>query len=328
MTEKYQVESIKEVPEVTTTPAPDKEQIRKLDQLEPQDLVPAEFANIRKVIGQIKVVARKSDGHIDYIITDGGHMTLQQIENRFTYFDKETLAKYPELKAGKNQYARPLVHGSLSEISPDIIFGGMFETNPALRGKGTGVAFQEHLASLAKKLGYKFLAGYQNDAEIARFFLKRGRYLLEELKDEFQGEFQSLKKQESDETVFCTVKFLNPEDVKKYVKPERVNTNVEDKIEFKEKVITLDNVIHKLTEALRRVEDGKEEKGDRATLIEIMEDLNQILPQKERYNLPELSEDDDNLVLNLKALLEYLKTKFGIIIREATPEQLEENNVL
>jgi len=99
-----------------------------------------------------------------------------------------------------------------------------------------GVAFQEHLVNLAKKLGYKFLAGYQNNAEIARFFIKRGRYLLEEIKDELQGEFESIRDQENDETLFYTVKFLNPEDVTRYIKPERIDTSVEDKIRFKEEI--------------------------------------------------------------------------------------------
>ena len=144
------------------TPAPETEKAAsKLDQLNPQELIPAEFTNIPEVDGSIKVVTHKSDGHIDFVITDDKQMTVRQIENGFEYFDKDTLKEYPELTRDENQYARPLAHGSVSEISPDILFGGMFETNPALRGKGAGVAFQEHIAKLAKKLGYKFLAGYQ-----------------------------------------------------------------------------------------------------------------------------------------------------------------------
>ena len=49
-----------------------KEKISKLDQLDPQKLIPPMFANIPEIAGQVKVVARKSDGNIDYIITDAG----------------------------------------------------------------------------------------------------------------------------------------------------------------------------------------------------------------------------------------------------------------
>src|SRR3989338_8999666 len=142
-----------------TTPAPETEKAAsRLEQLNPQELIPSEFSNIPEIVGSIKIVAHKSDGHIDFVITDDEQMTLRQIENSFTYFEEETLGEYPELTRAEDQYARPLAHGSISEISPEILFGGMFETNPALRGKGAGVAFQEHIANLAAKLGYKFLA--------------------------------------------------------------------------------------------------------------------------------------------------------------------------
>jgi len=308
------------------TPAPETENTTsKLDQLNPQELIPAKLANIPQVIGSTKVVTHKSKEGIDYIITDDGQITSNQIKNGFEYFDEESLEKYPELRIGKNEYVRPLAHGNIKEISPDILFNGIFETNPALRGKGLGLSFQEHIAELAKKLGYKFLAGYQVNAETARFFLKRGRYLLEEIKDELQPEFQNIMNQGMDETAFHTVKFLTPEDIARYIKPERIGTAVEDKIEFKQKILTLDDVFYKLAETLKKVEEEKEEAGDRATLIEIMEDLNQILPADEQYDLPEISEDDNNLVLDLKALLEHLKSKSDTLIQEATLEQLEEN---
>lgn len=310
------------------TPAPEQEKkSTKLSRLDPQELIPAKLSNIPEIIGSMKIAAHKSDGSIDYVITDNGRMTLRQIEKGFKYLYYKQLEEYPEIKIGKNLYARPLVHGSISEISPDMLFGGMFETNPVLRGKGAGVAFQEHMADLAKELGYRFLAGYQNDAEIARFFLKRDRYILEEIKDERQAEFQSLRDQENDDTVFYTVKFLRAEDIAQYVRPERIGTDVEDKIEFKQKIQTLGDVFSRLAKALEKVEEGKEAAGDRATLIEIMEDLNQMLSAKDRYDLPELAEDDDNLVIKLKVLLEHLKSKSSKLIREATLEQLEENIV-
>jgi len=299
----------------------------KLNELNPVDLIPPEFANIPTVAGQISIVTRQLAGHIDYIVVDEATMSLNEIEDRFTYLDDGKLGEYPELERGNNRYARPLVHGSMTEISTDILFNDMLETNPALRGKGAGVAFLKHLEDLARNLGYKFLAGYQNDAKTARFFLKRGRYLLEEIKDELQAEFQALREQEDDGSVFHTISFLNPEDVAKYIKPERIDTDVEDKIEFKEKILTLSNIFYQLSAILKRVEENEDGLGDRATLIEIMEDLNLMLPEEDQYDLPELSEDDDNLIFSLKILLAHLKNKFSTLIRVTTLNKLRENIV-
>lgn len=296
----------------------------KLDGFCSQDLIPPGLEKTLRVVGELQGVVHRQHGHVDFVIKDAAKMTSRQIENGFTYFCN-AIEDFPELKLGKDQYSRTLVYGSVREISPDMLYEGLFETNPATSGKGVGVAFQEHLATLAKKLGYKFLASYQNNAEIARFFLNRGRYLLEEIRDELRNEFKTLQDQEDDPEVFFTIKFLNPEDVVKYVRPERLDTDVEDKIEFREKITTLKDIFNRLAKTFKKVDEGKDDAGDRTTLIEILEDLNQILPEEDRHNMPGLSEDDENLVLKLKVLFEHLKSKSSVLIREATLEELEEN---
>lgn len=299
----------------------------KLDKLNPQELIPAEFANIEEITGSVKVLLNKTHGHIDYAIADDGKTSLHKMENDFEFHIETALKESLKSKQNKNQYARPLVHGSLIELSPAILYAGIVETNPVLRGKGAGVAFQEQLANVAKNLGFKFLAGYQNDAKTARFFLKRGRYLLEEVKDEKQSEFQPVRDLEGDETVFYTVKFLNPEDITEYIMPERIDTTIEDKLEFKEKILTLHDIFYNVTEILKKVQAGKEKDGDRATIIEILEDLNQILPQNDRYPLPELHEDNENIAPILREAFEHLKKKLDVLAREATMEQLTSNIV-
>ncbi|MBU1934530.1 hypothetical protein KKF04_00580, partial [Patescibacteria group bacterium] len=133
-----------------------------------------------------------------------------------------------------------LMNCCLAEISSDILFVANIEISPHIRGgKGVGVDFYANLSKEAKKLGYRFLTGYHNDPETARFFINRGRYLVEEVKDELRSHFQVLEDQEDDESVLHTIQFLNPEDVDSFIKPERVGTNADSKIEFRGRLNSL-----------------------------------------------------------------------------------------
>jgi len=304
--------------------AASKEQRRsKLNELNPTDLIPSELASIPGIKGQINILSQKTDRSISYVITDAAKMRLDQIEDAFQYFEENELETHPGLKMKGNQYARPLVHGSIREISPDMLFCGIVETHPALRGKGAGVAFQENLAEIAKKLGYKFLTGYQNDPETARFFLNRGRYLVEEVREEFQEEFKALKAQENDESVFYTVKFTNPEDIIKYIKPERIDTDAENKIEFKEKRLALISIFYELSSSFEEMKEKEKDESGLDRLITVMTDLNNQLPTKDQHTAPKLSTDDANLILKLKVLFQHLKNNSSTIIRELTLTQLE-----
>ena len=124
----------------------------------------------------------------------------------------------------------------IGEKSPDIFFVYTLEVRSDLRGKGVGAAFEEHFDQLAKQLGFKFHASHQNDAETARYFLQHGRYLLAEIRDDKKEEFRPMRDPD-DEEVYQTIKFLNPEDVNEYVRPERIGTDVEDKIRYMESQI-------------------------------------------------------------------------------------------
>lgn len=307
--------------------ASEEEKSIKLDTLDSRELIPSELANIPGIVGQVRAVVHRPEKEIDYVVADEQQTTLQHIESGFTYFDREKLEEYPELALPKKKYSRPLAIGTLREISPDILFGSIFETNPEFRGKGAGVVFQEHIAHLAKKLGFKFYAGYQNDADTARFFLKRGRYLLEEIKDELQKEFEIIRDEGGNDRVFYTIQFLDSDDIAKYVKPERIDTDIEDKIDYKEKKLTLDQIFTRLAKGLNRIQNNEDELSDRATLIEVLEDINQLLPEKDRLNVQPLSEDDDNLHASLKTLFEHLKNKSDRVILNATLEQLKVNFV-
>jgi hypothetical protein len=209
----------------------------KLDKLAPADLIPANLKDIPGVTGNISAFIRRFPTENSFVITDEVIAeNMDALLSGFTHFEGPDLEDFPELELPNGEYRRLLMHGSLRELTPDILFGVMLEINPTLRGKGIGVAFQEHLANLAKNLDFKFLAGCQHTEDLALFFLKRGRYLIEEIKEELQIEFQSIRSQESGEDIeelFFTIKFLNPEDITRYIKPERTDTSAENKIEYK-----------------------------------------------------------------------------------------------
>lgn len=303
----------------TNTPHTEKANSIKLDNLNPEDLVPPALAKISSITGPIKINIKREGNRIEYIITDAEVITPEYKD--FVYLD-DRLDTHEGLKIGENRYARPIAFGTISEISPYILYCEMFETSPFLQGQGIGTTFQKHLAELAKTLGYKFMAGHQNEGKTARFFLNRGRYLLEEIKDEFQGEFNPLSDQEDDETVWCTVELLNPEDITKYIKPERVNTSTEDKINLKNRIEQLGDTLYYLSNILERIEKNSTERGDHANIIRIMRKLNQILPEKDQYDVSKLSQDDPNYILNLKVVLAHLKSKSTTLISKARLEEL------
>ncbi|MFA5871661.1 MAG: hypothetical protein WC858_02960 [Parcubacteria group bacterium] len=224
-------------PEVVSTP--DNTNLGKLTKLAPVDLIPADLKNIPGIAGNISAFIKRFPTETSFVITDETIAeNMNALLNGFTHFEDFDLEDFPELALPNGDYRRLIIYGSLRELTPDILFGVILETNPALRGKGAGVAFQEHLANLARNLGYKFLSGCQHTEDLALFFLKRGRYLMEEVKDELRTEFRIIGRQEEEadwEELFFTIKFLNPEDITRYIKPERIDTSVEDKIEFKKK---------------------------------------------------------------------------------------------
>lgn len=221
--------------EIVSTP--DNSSLGKLAKLAPIDLIPSALKNIPCINGNLNALVRNYSTDIRFVITDEDVAeSMDELLNGFTHFEEPDLEDFPELGLPDGDYRRLIMHGSLRELTPDILFSVILETNPALRGKGVGVAFQEHLANLAKNIDFKFLAGCQHTEELALFFLKRGRYLIEEIKEELQTEFFSIRNQEAGEDIkelFFTIKFLNPEDIVKYIKPERIDASAEDKVEYK-----------------------------------------------------------------------------------------------
>ncbi len=299
--------------------------IKRLDGLDASRLIPANL-QIDEIEGEPKILVKKEPGQIDFVIIDENKVPFRHAQD-FKYVEivEDKINAYPELKAGKDLYYRPLILGHISEVSPTILYGDMAETNPALRGKGFGLAFFENLYMVAEQLGYKFFAGHHNDAETAQFFLNRGHFLIEEISNEFRAEIDVLREQASDSLVYSTVKILKPEDIELYIRPERIGASVEDRIEYKEKFIALYEIFERLINTIQKIKTKTEGDGDRATIIEVLEDLNNLLPEQDRYSLGLPSEDDDNFVELAESFLDHLKDKSPSLAQNATLEDIEEN---
>jgi hypothetical protein len=297
-------------PEIQTT-------YRGLDSLNPEDLIPPELeeTDVITIKGDVKIFThRRNASEIKFVITDEEPVSTQSIERNFTYFDEPNdLSYFPETKIDENTYQRPLVHGELYHKTDDLLFWGMLETNPALRNKaGIGVAFQKRLFETAKNLGYRFVGGNQNNSTLASFQLNRGAYLIEEIKDEYQHLFESIE--ENDGLAFTSVQFLNTEEIPKYVKPTRIGTTTKDKLEYKEKPQVLFKIFRIIAQSI--------DEEDFETAIEIMEDLNALLPEADQYKNPPTKEPEE-----LTNFLEHLKAKENALIENASLEEIKENEV-
>lgn len=208
----------------------------RLQGFDPNRLIPSILFEHTFVEGTPKILARVSDKYISFIIRDDAFVGPYDLDE-FVYFREDHLANFPDMVVDEEMYYRPLVHGSLHELSSKVLFEAMLETNPELHGTGVGVALLEQIAKEAELLGYTYLCGYQNDAETASFFLKRGYVLLEELTEEARGELQVLRDFEDDPEVFYTVFILSPEDRVRMIRPERLHCTSEERIAYKEALL-------------------------------------------------------------------------------------------
>lgn len=94
------------------------------------------------------------------------------------------------------------------------IFVHSFILSEELRGRGIGEDFYRNFEELAQVLGFKYLYGV-NDHDNIGFFLKSGRYLLDQVRTERKNLFHP-----SVVDSITTVKFLDQEFEGECVKPE------------------------------------------------------------------------------------------------------------
>ncbi|HTE57697.1 MAG TPA: hypothetical protein VK694_03050 [Verrucomicrobiae bacterium] len=200
----------------------------KLGRLVAADLVPPTFVDLPGVVAPVSIVAAASDRSVSYIISDAMSMNLTEMAHTFEILTEEDLEDFPRLRRGSERFARPLAYGDMSEIGSDLLLNEAFEINPFLRGRGAGVALHESLVRVAGNLGFKFLTGHQDNAGSLRFFLNRGRYSLTDIRDDRLHEFDCVKAPlfRAPDLDFFTIKFLQPDDIAQYVKPDKIREPV------------------------------------------------------------------------------------------------------
>lgn len=291
----------------------------RLANLDPNQLIPENLAKMEKVVGQLKITFIKSDGKLEFIIYDESQVPINDFNVGFEHLYSGDINRFKKLKnVNEETCQRPLIFGSIEHLTSDLLHIIMVETHPDLRGFGAGVAFQNNLPQVARKLGYRFLGGYQNDTDLARFFIKRGFYSLEEIKDVHQMEFDLLRAEETEDSVWFTVQFLVPSDEEDYILEGRGKTDSDNKFKFVGKFETLGEIFGKMEEAL---ENGTPKKD----LFPEMIQLYDLLPEDPDYERPELSHDDEGVTLLLRTLLAYLKQKTRTLAHLVDSDTLEKS---
>lgn len=211
------------------------------------DLMPPELKGKQGIIGQVNWFQEVKPGSINFVGFDHDLVKEGDIADDFEYLDHPIQYDlYPEMVIGNEQNRRIVMYGTTKQLSPELLYVSMFEVNKKLQGKALGSEFYKNLNQVAKNAGYKFIAGQHNYPKKAEFFLKSGRYLLCELKTEYLTHFLNLAKEELSSAGICTVQFLQETDIHKMVRPERLNSSVQDKVDLAEKNMQLSHLVDRL----------------------------------------------------------------------------------
>lgn len=114
---------------------------------------------------------------------------------------------------GLNDYVINYI--SLSNITlPENLFVSNYSDREELRGKGVATSFYDRLRETAKSLGFRFITGMNLEEKARNFFIKRGRFFLEQIKERHRGKFA-----QRPDMKYITVDFLNDMDKGKYLMP-------------------------------------------------------------------------------------------------------------
>ena len=76
------------------------------------------------IVGKLRIISKTTDDSIDFLIRDEKKESLRVLPH-FTYFSEERIEEHPDLAAGRNRYYRLLVHGVISELSPNFSYNNL-----------------------------------------------------------------------------------------------------------------------------------------------------------------------------------------------------------
>lgn len=250
---------------------------------------------------------------------------IERIDGVYQFLDEAKLNKFSDAKQG-NAYMRPVFYISLQRERNCHICVGLIETDPNLQRKGVASAFYDCLIQSAKKHGYKIVTGVQMTDSTTEIFLKRGRYLLEEIQEERLPEFSYLLKAADDEELSHTIEFLDEADTQSYVRPERIGTSPENKMKYKKFIGPYRNWLRKLDAILvclssSEVPDTKIVQD----LIQTLDGPNSCLPEDKRFPIEDFDPHDPTVVMRIRVVMQFLTLHESVLCEHLSAEYLKDD---
>ncbi len=98
----------------------------------------------------------------------------------------------------------------IGEYEPDVLNVSEYNDRDELHGKGVGKSFYANLRTIAKKMGYRYITGSNNDRNLSFFTTTLGRATLPQIKAEFRHKFHY--NPDDNKTKTYTIDFLYDED--------------------------------------------------------------------------------------------------------------------
>ncbi|MDB4978958.1 MAG: hypothetical protein JWM56_1144 [Candidatus Peribacteria bacterium] len=251
-------------------------------------------------------------------------VSMEEIDGVYDYIQRDFPDWFPEIVNG-NKFMRPIFFARFSQKQEHHLYIDLTETDPLLRRKGIRGAFGNALADASRQQGYKFITSFHNDVHIAQTFINKGRYLLEELREERQSEFSYLHNVDDDDEIFRTVEFLNSHDIEDYMLPERIGTALADKLRFKEFRLGIDlwfQNINSCIEYLTRHPNASLQKE----IIGALQSMREIIPAEKKTLLPQFNIDNTNMLIQARIFIQLLKLNYLELFASLSPDFLKEEN--
>lgn len=115
--------------------------------------------------------------------------------------------------------AEILLRIHLNAHEKEILYVSEYDDRYELRKLGIASSFYGRLRSVAQTLGFRFIMGINETERTIEFFKKRGRFSVSEMHPEYHDMF--LESVDFNPTpAHTTVEFLNPKDIRVFVKPQ------------------------------------------------------------------------------------------------------------
>lgn len=288
---------------------PENPRMREMFEIQKDRLIFEELKKYAEVPEGIKVFShRKGESHYAIVIADGSVRTSIDIGAHLGFLP---IGNFPEMEVGEDSYYRPLVYMDAEELTPNFIFINRLQINFEIRGYRITPFFYKRLEAIAKEAGYRFLAGIQYSEKLAKLYLQMGRYFFEEIKPEFQKEFE--KALEHDPEISATIKFLDETDVERYVRERYFHIPIDERVEYNEKEKTLNMLLGELEFFLKAVAGGNMKSV--RTVVGIIRELNEALPEDDRF---------DKANVRGKRAVQYLRTRRDTLLEYLSIDDMDE----